>query len=156
MAWPLESWVIVCQEDLVQSSCEMESHLCTEEEQAGIGCGFERLDWYRCQWGKSEGQQNQSLCLGCMPRLMSWAVALHTHSSQREDPGEVHLHVCGMHSFASIYAGYDPLPLCHMGGWTVCSCRLRKITTECVTKQALSAGRESVSRRCSVSDRQKD
>lgn len=44
-----------CQEDLVQSSCEMESHLCAEEEQAGIGCGFERLDWYRYQWGKSEG-----------------------------------------------------------------------------------------------------
>ena len=33
-----------CQEDLVQSSCEMESHLCAKEEQAGIGCGFERLD----------------------------------------------------------------------------------------------------------------
>ena len=44
VAWLLERWVIVCQEDLMQSSCEMESHLCAEEEQAGIGCGFERLD----------------------------------------------------------------------------------------------------------------
>ena len=42
-------------------------------------------------------------------------MALHTHSSKREDPGEVRLHVCRMHSFASIYAGYDRLPLCHAG-----------------------------------------
>ena len=42
-------------------------------------------------------------------------MALHTHSSQREDPGEVRLHVSRMHSFASIYPGYDRLPLCHAG-----------------------------------------
>ena len=44
MAWMLESWVIVCPEELVQPSCEMGSHLCAEEEQAGLGCGFEGLD----------------------------------------------------------------------------------------------------------------
>lgn len=46
---------------------------------------------------------------------MRQVVALHTHSSQREVPGEVRLHDCRMHSFASIYAGYDPLSLCHVG-----------------------------------------
>lgn len=42
-------------------------------------------------------------------------MALHTHNSQREDPGEVRLHVSRIHSFASIYPGYDRLPLCHAG-----------------------------------------
>ena len=42
-------------------------------------------------------------------------MALHTHSSQREDPGEVRLHASRMPSFASIYLGYDRLPLCHAG-----------------------------------------
>ena len=42
-------------------------------------------------------------------------MALHTHSSQREDPGEVRLHVSRMYSFASIYPGYDRLPQCHAG-----------------------------------------
>lgn len=46
---------------------------------------------------------------------MRQVVALHTHSSQREDPGEVRLHVSRMYSFASIYPGYDRLPLCHAG-----------------------------------------
>ena len=36
--------MIVCQEELVQPSCEMESHLCAEEEQAELGCSFEGLD----------------------------------------------------------------------------------------------------------------
>lgn len=44
VAWMLESWVIICPEELVQPSCEMGSHLCAEEEQAGLGCGFEGLD----------------------------------------------------------------------------------------------------------------
>lgn len=39
-----ELGIIVCQEELVQPSCEMESHLCAEEEQPGLGCGFEGLD----------------------------------------------------------------------------------------------------------------
>lgn len=46
---------------------------------------------------------------------MRQVVALRTHSSQREDPGEVRLHVSRMYSFASIYPGYDRLPLCHAG-----------------------------------------
>lgn len=29
-----------CQEDLAQPSCEMEGHLCAEEEQAGLGSSF--------------------------------------------------------------------------------------------------------------------
>ena len=34
MVWLLESWVIICQEELVQPSCEMEGHMCAKEEQA--------------------------------------------------------------------------------------------------------------------------
>lgn len=33
-----------CQEDLVQPSCEMEGHLCAEEEQAGLGSSFVGFD----------------------------------------------------------------------------------------------------------------
>lgn len=33
-----------CQEDLVQPSCEMEGHLCAEEEQAGLGSSLVGFD----------------------------------------------------------------------------------------------------------------
>ena len=104
-----------CQEDLAQPSCEMEGHLCAEEEQAGLGSSFVGFDWYQCQWGKDKSQQNPPLCLGSRSCFMRQVVALRTHSSQREDPGEVRLHVSRMYSFASIYPGYDRLPLCHAG-----------------------------------------
>ena len=64
-----------CQEDLVQPSCEMEGHLCAEEEQAGLGSSFVGFDWYRCQWGKNKSQQNPSLCLGSRSCLMRQVVA---------------------------------------------------------------------------------
>ena len=57
VAWLLESSVLVCQEDVVQPSCEVRGCVCAEEEQTELGCGF-------------EDQQGQSLCLASRPCLM--------------------------------------------------------------------------------------
>ena len=57
VAWLLERSVLVCQEEVVQPSCEVRGCVCAEEEQTGLGCGF-------------EDQQGQSLCLASRPCLM--------------------------------------------------------------------------------------
>ena len=43
-------------------------------------------------------------------------MALHTHNCLEEDPEGVHLHVCHMPAFVSIYAEDGLLPLCPGGG----------------------------------------
>ena len=43
-------------------------------------------------------------------------MALHTRNYPEEDPEGIHLHVCHVPAFVSIYTEYGLLPLCHGGG----------------------------------------